>query len=226
MRQLAELIPISDARSQLGPIAVPDPSTSRAQSATLLPLPRWRGKLLQFEHFDEAYLKRLRDGDFRTQSHFVEYFTQLIHMKLRSRLRSPQAIEDNRQETFARFFAALHADKIRQPDRLGPYVIAMCNNVLLEQWRGEQRDTPIEEDQDFAYEGASPHDAAAAKQVERKVREVIEKLPGRDARLLRALFFEERDKDEICREFGVDREYLRVLLHRAKKAFKSFYFND
>ena len=31
-----------------------------------------------------------------------------------------------------------------------------------------------------------------------------------------AMFLEERSKDEICREFGVDREYLRVLVHRAK----------
>jgi len=34
---------------------------------------------------------------------------------------------------------------------------------------------------------------------------------------------EERDKDEVCRDYGVDREYLRVLLHRAKKSFKSMY---
>jgi RNA polymerase sigma-70 factor (ECF subfamily) len=37
---------------------------------------------------------------------------------------------------------------------------------------------------------------------------------------LRWLFFEERDKDEICRELNVDRGYLRVLLHRAKVRFR------
>jgi hypothetical protein len=29
------------------------------------------------------------------------------------------------------------------------------------------------------------------------------------------IFFEERDKGEVCEAYGVDREYLRVLLHRA-----------
>jgi RNA polymerase sigma-70 factor (ECF subfamily) len=43
----------------------------------------------------------------------------------------------------------------------------------------------------------------------------------RDRDLLRAIFLEEKDKNEICREFGVDREYLRVLLHRAKGRFRS-----
>jgi RNA polymerase sigma-70 factor (ECF subfamily) len=30
------------------------------------------------------------------------------------------------------------------------------------------------------------------------------------------IFIEERDKDDVCRELGIDRDYLRVLLHRAK----------
>ncbi len=65
--------------------------------------------------------------------------------------------------------------------------------------------------------------ALSAKEREKKVREILEKLPERDRRLLREVFLEERDKDEVCRDFGVDREYLRVLLHRAKQAFKSSY---
>ena len=66
-------------------------------------------------------------------------------------------------------------------------------------------------------------DALVAKEREKKVREILEKLPERDRRLLREVFIEERDKDEVCRDFGVDRDYLRVLLHRAKQAFKSSY---
>jgi RNA polymerase sigma-70 factor (ECF subfamily) len=62
-----------------------------------------------------------------------------------------------------------------------------------------------------------------AKETEKKVREILEQLSERDRRLLREVFLEERDKDEICRNFGVDREYLRVLLHRAKQSFKSLY---
>ncbi len=41
--------------------------------------------------------------------------------------------------------------------------------------------------------------------------------------LLKAVFLDERDRDEVCREFGVDRDYLRVLLHRAKQEFKTEY---
>ncbi len=41
--------------------------------------------------------------------------------------------------------------------------------------------------------------------------------------MLRSVFFDETDRDEVCRELGVDRQYLRVLLHRAKNSFRAVY---
>ena len=191
-----------------------------------LPLRFPRGTYLQFESFDDSYLERLRAGDFRTQEHFCGYFTKLIRIKLYSRQKSPDTIEDVRQETFSRFFVALKNGKIIQPDRLGSYVNSICNNVLFEYFRATGRNTPLddgEQQRDFPSQDADPLEILAAKQRERKVREILEKLCERDRRLLREVFLEERDKDEVCRDFGVDREYLRVLLHRAKQAFKSAY---
>jgi hypothetical protein len=51
----------------------------------------------------------------------------------------------------------------------------------------------------------------------------IHQLPERDRRLLQSVLLEERNKDAVCAEFGITREYLRVLLHRAKQSFKSCY---
>lgn len=183
---------------------------------------------MQLQSFDELYVERLRTGDFRTQEHFVAYFSELIQLKLRSRLHSPQAIEDVRQETFTRVFAALRGGKIRQPERLGAFVNSMCNNVLLEHYRSSSRDTPLEEDEDKEYPavGIDVLGAIAARQIGEKIREILEEMPERDRRLLREVFLEERDKDEVCRDFGVDRDYLRVLLHRAKQSFKSLYLKN
>jgi len=184
-----------------------------------------RGKYLQFQPFDESYLSRLRAEDFRTQEHFSAYFGTLIKIKLGSRLKSPEAIEDVRQETFARFFVALRDGKILQPDRLGSFVNSICNNVLLEHYRSASRNTSLdeEEEKNFPASNVDLLGALTAAEQEKKVREILDKLSERDRRLLREVFLEERDKDEVCRNFGVDREYLRVLLHRAKQAFKSSY---
>jgi RNA polymerase sigma-70 factor (ECF subfamily) len=183
---------------------------------------------LQLQSFDQSYVERLQAGDFRTQEHFVAYFSELIQLKLRSRLSSPQAIEDVRQETFSRVFAALRDGKIRQPDRLGAFVNSMCNNVLLEHYRANSRDDSLDDDQerDFPAPNVDVLGAIANQQMAEKIREILEEMPERDRRLLREVFLEERDKDAVCKDFGVDREYLRVLLYRAKQSFKILYLKN
>ena len=71
--------------------------------------------------------------------------------------------------------------------------------------------------------GADALEIVAARQIKDKVREILLDLAPRDRSLLKAVFLDERDRDEVCREFGVDRDYLRVLLHRAKQEFKTEY---
>ena len=194
-----------------------------------LPLQGLRGRSLQFQAFDQSYLERLRAGDYRAQEHFGAYFSALILIKLRSRLKSREAIEDVRQETFTRFFVALRDGRILQPERLGSFVNSICNNVLLEHFRAGSRLDSLDDDKkprELPGKGSDLVSILATKETEMKVREILEQLSERDRRLLREVFLEERDKDEVCRDFGVDRDYLRVLLHRAKQSFKSLYLKD
>jgi len=184
---------------------------------------------LEFYQFDGPYLERLCSGDFRTQEHFVAYFSELIQLKLRSRLQSPQAIEDLRQETFARVFSVLRGPTgMRQPERLGAFVNSTCNNVLLEHYRSSARNAPIDDEEDIKIPDTAMDVVSiiAHKQMEQKVREILDELPERDRRVLKEIFIEERDKDDVCKDFGVDRNYLRVLLHRAKQSFRSSYLQS
>jgi RNA polymerase sigma-70 factor (ECF subfamily) len=219
---------LSLVKRPVAPAPAPAPESGSAAPVPVLhfvTLHNVRGKYLQFQSFDESYLGRLRSGDFRTQEHFSSYFSALIKIKLGSRLKSQEAVEDVRQETFARFFVALRDGKIHHPDRLGPFVNSICNNVLLEHYRSATRNTSLDDEDENSFPALNIDmlGALSAKEREKKVREILEKLSERDRRLLREVFLEERDKDQVCRDFGVDREYLRVLLHRAKQAFKSSY---
>jgi RNA polymerase sigma-70 factor (ECF subfamily) len=193
-----------------------------------LPPTGTRAKLLQFDPFDEAYVERLRAGDFRTQEHFRVYFTKLIHVKLRSRLQSREAIEDVQQETFVRFYVALQEGKIQRAESLGSYVNSMCNNILKEHYRSGKRLSSLDDDEapELPALAFDLLGILSAKETEKKVREVLEQLPELDRRLLREIFLDDRDKDEVCRDFGVNRDYLRVLVHRAKKLFKSLYLKN
>ena len=187
---------------------------------------RFAETALQFQSFDAGYLESLCAEDPTTQAHFVGYFSDLLRIKLRSRLQSPQAVEDVRQETFARVFAVLRRDGgLRQPERLGAFVNTVCNHVLFEQYRSSRRSESLDDEgrPELPALGADALDIVSSRQIGDKVREILLKLPPRDRSLLSAVFLEERDRDEVCKEMGVDRDYLRVLLHRAKQEFKAEY---
>ena len=129
---------------------------------------------------------------------------------------------------FARVFAALRKETgIREPERIGSFVNSVCTNVLREHYRSPAWDQPVEAEHDeIPDRGISVIDVIANKQTQEKVRRILEELPEKDRRIIKEVFIEERDKDEVCRDYGVDRDYLRVLLHRAKQSFKSHYLKS
>jgi len=177
---------------------------------------------LELFPFDKLYVDRLRDGDPSTEQHFASYFGQILNIMLRARYLSPERVDDVRQETLVRVIATLRKEGgIRQPERFGAFVNSVCKNVLREHSRDWQRTQPIQQDQ------LEPPDKVVdlegvliSHETKDKVREILAEMKQRDRDLLRSIFLEEKGKDEICREFGVDREYLRVLLYRAKERFR------
>lgn len=172
--------------------------------------------------FDAEYVRRLTEGDPETERHFTAYFGQLLLFKLRARLRSPQLVLDARQETFLRVLTTLRRKGgVEHPERLGAFVNAVCNNVLLEMFRAGSRTKPIEEDTpEPVATGDDPETTLVSDARRRWVRQMLDELPDRDREVLRLIFFEEVPKPEICRRLQVDEGYLRVLLHRAKARFK------
>jgi len=182
---------------------------------------------MQFQNFDGDYLDRLRSGDIGTQQHFAEYFGELIRLKAAKRLRSMAAVEDVRQETLTRVLRLLTEQRLRQPECLGAFVNSVCNNVLHEYHHARTRELPADDEVVNAIldPGMSALEAVARQQLQQKVRQILEELPEKDRCLLKAVFLEERSKDELCCEFGVTRDYLRVLVHRAKESFKSYYLD-
>ncbi len=175
--------------------------------------------------FDAAYLRRLRGGDPATESHFVAYFSELLRIKLRGRMLPPQVIEDVCQETFLRvLMAARDGSSIHSPERLGAFVNSVCKNVLLEYYRSNSRTQQVDMDALEVPDSRTDLERAVLlEEGKRVVAEVLAMLPERDRSCLCALFLEERDKDEICQQFGVERAYLRVLVHRAKNSFRAHF---
>ena len=140
---------------------------------------------------------------------------------------SREAIDDVRQETFVRVLTLIRTEGgIRQPERLGALVNSVCNHVLQEHYRSNRRmvsSLDEEPEREFVDERINVSGLFEVDETERVVRKILGDLPERDRRLLQSVLLEERDKDEVCAELGLSRDYLRVLVHRAKQSFKSSY---
>ncbi len=175
--------------------------------------------------FDRDYFERLRGGDPKAEGHFVSYFSELILIKLRARFLPGEAIEDIRQETFLRVLMAIRKENaIQQPERLGAFVNSVCNNVTLEYYRTSTRHDQADDSTEQIPDKSIDLDGKLiSDQAQESVRQVLAKLAPKDRDVIRAVLLEDGDKDQVCRKLGVDRDYLRVLLHRAKQNFKAHY---
>jgi len=136
---------------------------------------------------------------------------------------SEHVADDLRQETFARVMAELHREGgIRQPQRFGAFVMSICNNVIQEYHRSSSKNQPIEDtykdmsDTVSDLEGFARHQAISGANLPNSRRNAQAGPRPSSSDLL-----EEKEKGTVCRELGVDREQLTVLMHRAKDKFKS-----
>jgi len=167
-------------------------------------------------NFDAAYLSRLRACHPETHAHFGIYFTRLLTSKLRASGISGSAVDDIRQETLLRVLKSVQAETVEEPEKFGPFVFSVCNNVTKEWRRGERANWNIDDEEfEFPDPAAGPDEAIRTEEMRKTVAWVLEQVSKKERRVLIAVFLDERDKDDICSEFNVSREYLRVLLHRA-----------
>ena len=172
--------------------------------------------------FDDSYLAALRSRNAEVENHLINSFSTPVRLKLRARLRSPELVEDAFQETFLRVFSYFRAGKtLNNPASLPGFVHTMCHNIALEFLRAHTRQDQLPENHPGPVDRA-PDAQGQLVSEERKamVRRLLAELPEKDGRLLQRVFLDEEDKDTVCREFQIDRNYLRMLLFRARQRFR------
>jgi len=172
---------------------------------------------VEFFSFDADYVRRLETQDSATEEHFVAYFTsRLLRPKFSRRGVPADQIDDLVQDTLIRALQKVRGQAIRQPEALGKFVSTTGDYVWKEFLR-DPTNRPHEDVDgvDIAVNGPGPEDALRQKEVKARILAVLKKLPSRDQLVLRGLFLLEKDKDAICKEFGIDRVHLRLIVHRA-----------
>jgi DNA-directed RNA polymerase specialized sigma24 family protein len=92
---------------------------------------------------------------------------------------------------------------------------------MLEFYKARARNPEADPDANEPIDRSIDMDGSLVAEENKKlVRTVLGELPEADRKLLKMVFLDEADRNEVCRIMNVDRGYLRVLLHRALMRFK------
>ena len=170
--------------------------------------------------FDAAYLEKLAAGDPAVEQHFAQYFGELLLIVLRARQFRRDTINDIRQETLLRVLKAVRANEIRDPRCFRGYVHSVCKNVIREFGRSDWRTNVGADDcPEPADDRVDSERELVTRERQSMVRSVIAGMPPQERKLLSAVLAE-KSSAEICREFGVGPNYLRVKMHRAREKFR------
>ncbi len=175
--------------------------------------------------FDDQYLKRLRARDAETLKHFVQYFSPLLCIKLRSRFQSREDIEDISQDVFSRVLKAVDQNTIQDGRKLAAYIVGVCNRTSLETIKKiKKHRPPAAEASNTPHPEASIEDKLILEERYRRIRKILdEEMSDKDRNLLVRLVAQGEDRQAVADESGCSREQLRLLLHRALRRFGAKY---
>ena len=181
------------------------------------------GRSVDFYPFDAEYVRRLCDGEPAVEEHFSIYFADRLAIKLRSGRFAAADIDDIIQETFVRALQILRNNGLRRAESLGAFIFGICRRICLERSRPRKLE-PLSDQLSQSLQGPDNQEKDLLEaERSRTLWRAMGEMDPKDRRLLKAYFFKEQPKDEICETFGVSRGYLRVCLFRLKKALKRRY---
>lgn len=132
--------------------------------------------------------------------------------------------DDLVQESIMRLLRAEQRNSIRNTDELGAFLNGICRNVILEYRRRTRREPILEPDTPLPDPGVRPE--AENLEIRQAIDNGLTELAERDRMILRCLYLEGKEKDDICREWGMTDAQFRVVLFRARERFRRVYGNE
>jgi RNA polymerase sigma-70 factor, ECF subfamily len=177
--------------------------------------------------FSDDYVARLRSNDAATWEHFDGYFRPKIRMKFRAQFPS-EMVDDLAGDAFVVVIEKIRQGAPRNAGCLAAYVFQICHHKAQEAYRkltGERRLTDMDWNL-FPGNGKTPQQDVLDKEEAGKIGTVLKKLSERDRHMLVGAFYNGRDRDELCREYGIRRDQLKMILFHARQRFQKEWKRD
>jgi RNA polymerase sigma factor (sigma-70 family) len=165
-------------------------------------------------------VERVRARDQDAFSAMVERFQRAVVGAALAVTRDPALAEDVAQEAFV---AAWHDLRVRDPDRVGPYLAAIARNLARSAARrGARRVAASERGTLPAPDPApTPHDEVARREDRALVRACLDEVPAAHREALVLFYLEDQSVEQVAQVTGASEALVKQRLSRGRRALKS-----
>ena len=127
-------------------------------------------------------------------------------------LRDRHAAADLAQQVTMMTLERVRKGELRDPARLGSFVLGMCRTVVIDSRRTERRRERLLET--YADDVPSADPAAAPRLDHARVERCLRALPERERAVLVMTFYDDRAAQDVGAELGLTEGNVRVIRHR------------
>jgi RNA polymerase sigma-70 factor, ECF subfamily len=167
---------------------------------------------------DAELVPRIAKGDREAEADMCRRMAPRIRLYGLRHLRSPAAADDLVQQVLVKVLEALRAARLREPDKLAPFVLGTCRMSVLDQRRSTRRQETL-----LAMYGSdlAPPPPPVPRPDDRQLAHCVQALKERERTVIVMAFYDEQSAGQTARLLGTSDANVRVIRHRAIRQLRA-----
>ncbi len=167
---------------------------------------------------DDLLIKMVRSGKTEAYRALVERYQDMVYNLCFKVLLDEDEAKDAAQETFIKAYQALGT--FREESKFSTWLYRIASNMAIARTRRKKRAAPLEEARHFASDeqtGDNMPGTMSQNERSRYLHLALAQLEENDRLLLSLYYLEEVSMDETAEISGLDKNTVKVRMHRARK---------
>jgi RNA polymerase sigma-70 factor (ECF subfamily) len=167
---------------------------------------------------DADLAQRIAAGQRDAETEMCRRMAPRIRLYGLRHLRSAAAADDLVQQVLLKTIEALRAGRLRDADRLAPFVLGTCRMTVLDLRRSAHRQEQLLEEFGTIL---VPHQPTAPSLDDDRLARCVQALTERERSIVVMTFYDEHTAGEAAGFLGISEANVRVIRHRAIKQLRS-----
>ena len=164
--------------------------------------------------------RRAGEGDRSAEEVLCPRLVPAVRAFARRRLSGAEAVDEFTQDALMLFVEALRQSSIREPERVGGFLLGICRNLALDRARQRERRQALWERYGEAFEPFTPAASETYAYEVAHLEDCLSQLSRRAREVVRLSYIEAQSSADVARELGISEGNARVLRHRTLETLR------